>query len=336
VPDTVVDPDGSVEGWMPVRDGAVVACQPIGCQSVYPQNNVPYDKATFDSTITVPARMSGIGNGTLAGQSTSGGRTTWRWHMAQPIPTYLTTVTVGDYDLHQTTDAHGRPIYDFVDATFTPGDKTFAATRLAEAPAVIDFLTALYGPYPFDSYGAIVAEAGFVGYALEVATRPFYPGALISSTTQAHELAHQWYGDSLTYAQIQDLWIQEGMAQWLEWYWYNQVRGGPTTEQEFDDLYDDPSTHWSLPPALPTAQTLFDRQVYERGAMTWDGLRQIVGDSAFFAFVAHLVDRYKYGSITTADFLQEAKVAFPAHNLDRFFQDYLFTPGRPPRPSTYP
>jgi aminopeptidase N len=334
VPDTVVDPDGALEGWIPVRDGAVVVCQPIGCQSVFPQNNVPYDKATFDFTITVPAGMSGIGNGELAGTTTSGGRTTWRWHMGQPISTYLTTATVGDYDAVQTHDHLGREINNFVDRAIT--DRSVLDPILAEQESMIDFISAQLGSYPFDSYGAIVADASFIEYALEVATKPFYDRPDDDATTHMHELLHQWFGDSVTYRQIQDVWIHEGLASFFEVYWDNAVNGDPTTTADsFDALYTGaPPSFWTIAPATPTAPQLFSASVYYRGFMAYEGLRQIVGDTTFFQILRTIASRYRYGSITSAEFEQVAKEV-SGRDLHQFFADYLYGTVRPPLPATY-
>jgi len=334
VPDTVTDPDGSSEGWIPVGDGGVVVCQPIGCQSVFPQNNVPYDKATFDVTITVPSGWAGIGNGELVGTSTTGGRTTWRWHMGEPISTYLTTATIGDYDLEQTHDADGREVNNLVDRAIT--DRSQLDPILAEQEAMIDFISDRLGPYPFRSYGAIVADAPFIGYALEVATKPFYDRADDAATTHMHELLHQWFGDSVTYRQIQDLWIHEGLASFFEFYWDDLVNGiPPSTADVFTSLYtNQPSAFWSIAPATPTAPQLFSASVYYRGFMAYEGLRQIVGDATFFDLLATIADRYRYGSITTAEFVQVAEEV-SGRDLAQFFADYLDGTVRPPLPSTY-
>jgi hypothetical protein len=341
VPETIVDPDGGEEGWFFTQTGGVVVCQPIGCQGVYPSNNVPYDKATFDETIVVPAGMSGIGNGDLVSTSTAGGLTTWKWHMGEPISTYLVTATVGNYSLAQSTDGAGHTIYDFVDtsanapfAAFSPAQLAGLQANLDRDPDTVDFLSGVFGPYPFGSFGAIVANARTLGYALEVATKPVYDGAPGDVYTFTHELAHQWIGDSVTYRQIRDMWIHEGAATWIEWYWGSQRDGLPPTPVFFDLFYDDPGFDWSLPPALPAADTIFTEPVYNRGAMTYEALRQIVGDTTFFQILRTLYERYGYGSITTPELIAVAEEV-AGRDLDRFFTDYLYTPGRPPRPDAY-
>ena len=341
VPETITDPDGSQEGWFFTDTGGVVVCQPMGCQGVFPSNNVPYDKATFDETIVVPKGMTGIGNGTLVSDDTANGQATWRWTQAEPISTYLTTATVGNYTLAQSVDPAGHLVYDFTDTSangtrppFTPVQLTGLQAILAREADTVDFLSGIYGPYPFGSYGSIVTNARNVGYALEVATKPFYPSAPGDVYTHTHELLHQWIGDSVTYRQIQDMWIHEGMATWIEWYWGNQRDGGPTTAEMFDGVDDDPAFDWSLPPALPAADTLFTEPVYNRGALTYEGLRQIIGDAAYFDFLRTMYERFQYGAITTADVMAVAEEV-SGRDLDQFFADYLYTPGQPPRPSTY-
>lgn len=330
-PQTVIDPDGSSEGWFPTDTGGVVVCQPIGCQGVYPSNNVPYDKATFATAITVPEGLTGLGVGELEGTSTAGGRTTWRWRMQQPISTYLTTATIGDYDLRQSTATDGTPIHDAVDRDFGPADRAHIDEQLGAQEAKVEFLEGIFGPYPFGSYGAIVADAPDLGYALEVATKPVYPAswAWSDGSTFTHELLHQWIGNSVTYGQIRDMWIHEGTATWIEWHWGHEEDGGPSPADLLDELYDDPRVDWSYALAEPTGETLFT--VYARGAMMLEALRQLVGDGAYFRLLRRMADRFRHGTITTAQFTALAEEV-SGRDLGAFFDAWLFTAARPPAP----
>ena len=88
-------------------------------------------------------------------------------------------------------------------------------------------LTDLWGPYPFSSAGAVIDRGG-VGYALESQTKPMYDGVPGQSTV-VHELAHQWFGDSVTLSVWPDIWLNEGFARFSEWM-YNERTGGPTAQ----------------------------------------------------------------------------------------------------------
>ena len=236
----ITDPDGSADGWIracyPLTapqtcDGAFVVNEPLGGQSWYPSNNYPTDKATFDTRITVPGSKTALGVGELASRKANrDGTTTWRWTEDDPTATYLTTATVGDFDLavgtmRETSTRRNLPVYNAIDSSATPAQKAAIQASLDRAPDQMNFLSNLFGRYPFDSTGAVADRAAGVGYALEVQTKPHYSGGFTSGNpsinigTQAHELAHQWVGNSVTLQTWSDIWFNEGWANWAEWWW---------------------------------------------------------------------------------------------------------------------
>ena len=99
VPEVIVDPDQSIEGWIPTDDGAFVVNEPQGSPGWYPCNDNPRDKATFDFAVTVPEGLTALANGVLVSSATNGGRTTWVWKESDPMSTYLATSTLGRFDL---------------------------------------------------------------------------------------------------------------------------------------------------------------------------------------------------------------------------------------------
>src|SRR5215210_7862659 len=155
-PAVVTDPDGSIEGWVPTDDGAVVVNEPQGSPAWYPVNDNPRDKATYDFAITVPAGITALGNGVLQSSATSGGETTWRWHEGSPMAPYLATATNGKFDLDQQTTADGKPIYNAVDSGLNQKRKATAKGLLSMAPEIVSFFSDLYGAYPFEAAGGIV------------------------------------------------------------------------------------------------------------------------------------------------------------------------------------
>ncbi len=95
---------------------------------------------------------------------------------------------------------------------------------LRRSGAILRLFSRLFGPYPFEQTGAIVDRAAKVGYALETQTRALYPGPP-DDFLIAHELAHQWFGDSVTPSVWPDIWLNEGFATWAEWRWEQEVGG---------------------------------------------------------------------------------------------------------------
>src|SRR4029079_17697 len=109
------------------------------------------------------------------------GTVTWHWHEDDPTATYLTTATVGDFDytegsMTETSTGRSLPVYDAVDSSATPAQKTAIQGSRAPLPGQMTFLSDAFGPYPFDSTGAVADRASGVGYALEVQGKPHYSG----------------------------------------------------------------------------------------------------------------------------------------------------------------
>jgi aminopeptidase N len=358
-PQVITDPDTSIEGWIPACyprtgpqtcDGAFVVNEPMGTNGWFPSNNYPTDKATFDTRITVPEGKTALGVGELVSTTQNpSGKQTWRWVEDDPTATYLTTATVGDFiysEESMTENSTGRtlPVYNAIDASATPDQQAAINASLAEAPGQINFLSDTYGPYPFDSTGAVADRAAGVGYALEVQTKPHYSGGFDSGNpsinigTQLHELAHQWWGNSATLQQWSDIWFNEGWANWSEYYWDFVVNGAPSTAEIFDDRYaNTPDEDWEVAPAVldgDPANLFHFFPTYERGAMTIEGYRQIVGDDTFFEFAQGLLEEYAYGNVSTEEFIEEAKAASGFSGaeldlLDDYFQQWLYGETKP-------
>ena len=193
-PQVFTDPDDSIEGWIPgcfTPAGGTRTCnsffvvgEPIGSQAWFPSNNYPTEKATFDTEITVPSDDTAFAAGELVGNAPApngDGTSTWRWSEDDPSATYLMTASNGDFDYEQTTvferiTARTLPIYTAIDSSGTPTQKATVKTTLGRTGEMMNFLAERYGPYPFDSNGALVDRTTGIGYALEVQGKSHYPG----------------------------------------------------------------------------------------------------------------------------------------------------------------
>ncbi|MFC7647469.1 M1 family metallopeptidase [Streptosporangium lutulentum] len=325
-PPVITDPDGSIEGWVPTDDGAFVPGEPQGTPAWIPSNDHPTDKATFTFHATVPEGVTAVGNGQLLSQKTRKGRTTFVWDSTEPMATYLATVTIGKFKVATSKTPGGIPVYTAVD----PALATQSAAVVARIPDIIGYFTSLFGPYPFASAGAIVDRAPNVGYALESQTKPIFSSAP-SLSTMAHEIAHQWYGDSVSPKRWSDIWLNEGFATYAQWLW-TEHNGGATAQQTFDssDNYgrDAAAPFWQTVTADPGTADLFGDVPYNRGAMTLHALRGKIGDTAFFKLVKDWAAKHKYGNVSTADFIHQAS-SVSGKNLKTFFDVWLYRKGKP-------
>jgi aminopeptidase N len=328
-PQTLTDADSSHEGWLCTSDGALALGEPVGSMTWFPGSNHPSDKATYDIAVTVPKGLQAVSNGELTGETSSGGRTTYRWHTAEPMASYVATVAAGHYDISRYTIGKDKlPAYVAVDPTQTKASRKV----LAKLPEIIKWEEYNFGPYPFSSTGAIIDRPQDAEYALETQTRPVFPGAP-DTETLVHELAHQWYGDSVTPKTWQDMWLNEGFATYAEWLW-DEDHGGASAQQTFDKLYargeDDYPDIWSFPPAKPTgAAHISDDPVYARGAMVLHKIRQTVGDDTFYDIIQGWATTHHHGNADTTDFTSYVEKAVPDKDFGSIWSNWLYGEGKP-------
>ncbi len=238
---------------------------------------------------------------------------------------YLATVATGQFKIIRS-KVRGIASFTAVDPELWKKSK-HALRRSGE---ILSLFERLFGRYPFGQTGAIVDDAKFIGYALETQTRPVYDSAP-SDVLIAHELAHQWFGDSVGLARWQDMWLNEGFATWAEWRW-KQEAGGSSTARVLRQLLRTPASanaFWDPPPAaIPTPAKLFAESVYVRGAMALEALRQQIGERAFLATLRTWAAQHRYSSASIAEFIALAE-AQSGQELDAFFDVWLVQPGKP-------
>lgn len=328
VPGQPLDIEGASYGWTSFPDGAFVANEPEGAATWYPVNDVLTDKATYDFRITVPTGKTAIANGVPVGDPvTRGASTTFTWRARDPMASYLSTASIGDYVLTRQTGPRGLPIYDYVETGLDPADAATTRAALDLEPQMLTFFAGIYGPYPFSSFGSIVDDDS-VGYALETQTRPIYSGVADESTV-AHELAHQWVGDSVTPSTWQDIWLNEGFATYSEWRW-DASRGGPSLQERFDSVYATPAEDdfWATPPGDPGPETLFAAATYDRGGAALQALSVEIGPQAFDRLLRRWTTENRGRSVSTADLVALAE-RVSGQQLDDFFRVWIDEPTKP-------
>lgn len=331
--------------------GSATAPQPYFAHLIYPSNDHPRDKASFTFRFDVPAGVEAVANGVPLGRWTSGGRTTWAYVQRQPMATELTQLAVGQYDL-TTPGRHPGVLLRNVTA---PNLTAFLLPKLALIPDHMEWMEDRVGRYPFDVYGALVPEDANIGFALETQTISLYDQGWFEAPqglwepTMIHELAHEWFGNSVTPYEWSDLWLNEGHASWYEFtfaeehgqleedttFWPDPT-GYPTLELLMEAVYAH-GDQWRQdfgPPGAPisgAAEDLFNFQVYHGGALILYALRQKIGHRAFAQLEREWAARNRDGVVRSADFVALAsKVA--RRDLRGFLNAWIYDETTPPMP----
>lgn len=322
VPEPITDPGVSFSklGWQAWDDGYFGAVsEPSGAMNWFPCNNHPSDKATFSMRITVPADLTAAANGVLAEVTDNDdGTHAFVWEMTDPMASYLTIVAVGDY-IAARDDSGPVPIRNY----FPAGMDTSIVNGYEITQEIMTWLVELIGPYPFTEYGVVVLP-GFPA-ALETQTLSAFGSGAPDPLVIAHELVHQWFGNSISPASWQDIWLNEGFATYFMAL-YHETNGPQGAEFLFSSIHID-----LPPPGDIEVSELFGPGVYFRGALTLHALRREVGDHVFFDILREYYQRHAHSVVTTADFVAAAEDV-SGRDLDALFEAWLYSEEMPGLP----
>jgi aminopeptidase N len=320
-PTTVPGDEFFDPGWFG-DDGEVYALfEPDGAATLFPSNDHPSDKASYEFRVTAPDDLEVVANGRLTGTVPGDGVKTWVYDAPDPMASYLVQVAIADMEFTEATGPGGLPIRHAFDSDVA-GEFDQVMGRTGE---MIESFAAWFGPYPLVSYGALVVDEP-LSLALETQTLSIFgSSAAGSEEIVAHELAHQWFGDAVSPATWADIWLNEGFATYAQWLWSS--RDEPAA---LDDAAGRAAASGSLdmPPYDPGPEHLFAESVYTRGALTLHVLRGTIGDDAFFAVLRTWGERFGGAVATTADFEALAEELSGAE-LTPLFDAWLRAEGLP-------
>ena len=287
--------DFSTNGWTVTEDGDTWTMQePTGAYSWYAVDDQPSDKATYDITVSVPSPRVGVANGQLLSRTESDGVTTTRWSMAQPAASYLVTVATGEYDVSEAVSSSGVPLSYWVPVG--DEDRVDADAGLAEADRGLAWLEEKLGPYPFDALGFL-----FVDSESGMETQTMITLGMTEYTTSTpvlvHEMAHHWWGDLIGPTTWRDLWMNEGMAMYLQGAWMASEE--PYTLPQLMDYWaqDEPQMRADAGPAADYDPATFgEGNAYYSGALMWHEIRGLLGDELFWRLVREWPRSLPYGT----------------------------------------
>jgi aminopeptidase N len=326
-PETIITSESNFHqvGWFHSAEGAInVMSEPNGAETWYPVNDHPRDKATYRFEITVPKPWVVAATGTLVQTVDKGDRTCFVWEMDKPMASYLASINIDQYTLETAQGPGGLKIRNYI----PPGFPDTIRKGIDQIPEMMQYFEGIFGPYPFDEYGVVIADKDIVqchanfGGAYEAQSMSVHcpKWDTMEESIIAHELAHQWFGDSVSLKNWQDLWLKEGLATYAEWLWN-------TRDQDLIGLNDyvkeqlksyQPQTKVDQPPA----EDLYQWEVYMGGALTAHALRLKVGDEVFFKILRTYLERYQYGNASTDDFIAVAEEV-SKQELSPFFASWL-------------
>ena len=319
-------------GWVSYGDGSFVLSEPDGAANYYPVNDHPLDKATYKFTVTVPDPYQVAANGTLTAAIDDGSKTTYTFETRDPLASYLTTVNISSFDSQIGQVANGIPIRNY----FGVGISADLLKPFEKQPEMLSFFSSIFGDYPFDVYGAVVMNTE-TGSALETQTLSIFGldqlGRPDSEEVVAHELSHQWFGDSVSLADWSDIWLNESFATYSQGLWVEHSQGHAALDQWVTDEYNSVAGNFDqlVPPGKPAPDDLFNSGVYDWGALGLHALRLQIGDDAFFQTLKTYSDRNKGGNVTPEDFISAAEEA-SGEELHPFFDRWFYSDTLPDIP----
>ena len=251
-----VGPQYSV-GWDFYRDGVFVAGEPSGSAGWFPLNEHPLDKATYSFIITVQEPFEVAANGLLQEVIENGdGTRTYLWEHAFPMANYLVTVGVADFDIESETGPNGLPVRNY----FHNGVSQRVRDDFDDQVAMLEFFESIFGPYPFEVYGVIVHDLDF-GFALETQTLSVFGTGFTNETVVSHELAHQWFGNSVTLTNWRDIWLNEGFATYSSILWAEHAYGPNVANEELRSMYAGMAPGEPFQSVSPTSLNRFLREI---------------------------------------------------------------------------
>lgn len=322
-------------GWEETESGSLVASQPNGAPSWFPCDDTPSQKATFDLTITADNPFTVIASGQLVDKKSAGSASTrWHYRADSPLATYLATVQVGEFiqvPLGPTTaawaPAHLRPA---------------VADEFAQQQQMLDFFSATFGDYPFPDYRVVVTadelEIPLEAQGVSIFGANHITGNHTFERLIAHELAHQWFGNSTGLRHWGDIWLNEGFACYAEWLWAEHASAR--------SAHDIARSHYSVLARKrqdvllrdPGTRDMFDDRVYKRGALAVHAMRRLLGDAPFFHAIRSYLAAARHSTVTPADlFAQFHAVADAAGttraDIDALLSAWLDSPVLPKFPA---
>jgi len=311
-------------GFEELSDGVLVAGQPNGAASWFPCNDHPSAKAAFRIRVSAESRYRVVANGKLISRRARASQTVWTYEQPEPTSTYLATLQIGVYEMERLART---PVP--IQAALPARLRSDFERSFARQPEMMELFIELFGPYPLANAYTVVVTDDVLDIPLEAQGISIFganhcDGTRASERLIAHELAHQWFGNSVTARQWRDIWLHEGFACYAEWLW-SEHSGGSSADalaRRYHALLRHEPQDLLL--ADPGPRRMFDDRVYKRGALTLHALRGRLGDQKFSALLKDWTNRYHHGTVVTEDFTRLA-ASYTDESLQPLWDAWLYS-----------
>lgn len=305
----------------------------------------PSAKATVSFTISAPPRYQVVANGKFVNTTGNAATSLWKFDEAKPIPPYCMIVTVNEGAIINSPD---QTITNLI-YNVAQKDRDYATKGFSSAAPALAFFNQTIAPYPYEKLALIVAETRFGG--MENSSAIVFPNNLLAprgsekisarfgiptriESVVAHEIAHQWFGDSVTESTWADLWLSEGFATYFAGLFMEKYEG----DVAFHDYMRDAAERYfryarrNRGPIHDTTtsdlMSLLNENNYEKGAWILHMLRQQLGDEAFFRGLRAYYQDHASANATSED-LRSALEKSSGKNLKDFFARWVYGAGHP-------
>jgi aminopeptidase N len=308
---------------------------PDRCRQWLPTIDHPYDKAACEFVVTAPEQYQVIAPGDLVETtSLAGGRRLTRYREPAPIPTYCMVIGAARFAVETVAKPGNVPIQSWVYAA--ERDNGFADYRIARKP--LEFFSWRIGPFPYEKLANVQSKTRYGG--MENASAIFYIEESVTGQQRteglfAHEIAHQWFGDSVTESDWDHIWLSEGFATYLT-HVYNEytygrdamVRGLRHDAGLIAEFFKKSPREAVVNPANTKLDNILTPNTYQKASWFLHMLRRQVGEEAFWKGLTQFHVRFQNGNALTEDF-RAVMEDISGRDLSDFFRQWLYTPGLP-------
>jgi aminopeptidase N len=298
----------------------------------FPSIDHPSDKATVDFTVTAPDAFDVVANGTLLETvSLQNGAKQWRWSESTPIPVHCMVVGATQFAVVRAGEDRGTAVTYYL----YPKDRA-NGKQFGRVPKILDFFTDTIGPYPYEKLAIVESSTRFGG--MENAGAIFLDEKRIDGSSDlerlvAHEIAHQWFGDSVSQNDWYDLWLSEGFATYFAALYFERADGVSAlrtmmaaSKQTYLEAHVEAQPIHD--PSITELPKLLNRLNYQKGAWVLHMLRGVIGDEAFFAGIREYYATYRDRNTSTAE-LRAIMERHANQPLEWFFRQWIYQPGHP-------